>query len=85
MTTTTGHDRRHLRVVPDREVKATVVSRLRENPYTQDSRIKVAVHDGVVRLDGEIDSPVAKAVATDDAVAVPGVVDVANELVVIAA
>jgi len=86
LATTTRHPRgHHLQVVPDREVKATIVSRLRENPYTQDSRIKVDVHDGVVQLDGEIDSPVAKAVATDDVVAVPGVVDVANELVVIAA
>lgn len=66
----------------DREVKSTVVHRLRENPYTQDFRIKVSVSDGVVELGGEVDTPVAKHVATDDAWVVPGVSDVNNELVV---
>ena len=85
MTTRTRSDRDHLQVVPnDREVKSTIVSRLRENPYTQDLRIKVDVHDGVVRLDGRIDSDVAKAVAADDAVVVPGVAEVVNDLVVAA-
>ena len=85
MTTRTRSDRDHLQVVPnDREVKSTIVSRLRENPYTQDSRIKVDVHDGVVHLDGRIDSDVAKAVAADDAVVVPGVAEVVNDLVVAA-
>ena len=85
MVSMTRPQRGHLQVVPtDRQVKATIVSRLRENPYTQDCRIKVAVHDGVVRLDGTIDSPIAKAVAAEDAEVVPGVVDVANALVVAA-
>jgi osmotically-inducible protein OsmY len=85
MTTRTRSDRDRLQVVPnDREVKSTIVSRLRENPYTQDCRIKVDVHEGVVHLDGRIDSHVAKAVASDDAVVVPGVAEVVNDLVVAA-
>lgn len=74
-----------LEVVPtDREVKSTIVSRLRENPYTQDARIKVAVRDGVVRLDGQVPSRLVKAVAAEDAETVPGVADVANDLTIAA-
>jgi osmotically-inducible protein OsmY len=64
----------------DRELKTTVVHRLRENPYTQDARIKVSVADGVVRLGGRVPTPEAKAIAADDAWSVPGVFDVANGL-----
>jgi len=64
----------------DREVKTTVVHRLRENPYTQDCRIKVSVTDGVVHLDGRVTTPEAKAVAADDAWSIPGVFDVSNSL-----
>jgi osmotically-inducible protein OsmY len=69
----------------DRDVKSTVVRRLRENPYTQGSRIKVQVRAGVVTLAGAVDSPVAKDVARGDAEVVPGVVEVADGLVVQAA
>lgn len=68
----------------DRAVKATVVGRLRENPYTQDARIKVDVHDGVVHLGGEVPSPVVQHAAAEDAELVPGVITVDNELVVAA-
>lgn len=67
---------------PDRELRSTIVHRLRENPYTQDSRIKVTVHDGTVELDGRVETPTAKDAASDDAWAVPGVAEVANELTV---
>lgn len=74
-----------LEVVPsDRELKSTIVSRLRENPYTEDARIKVAVHDGVVRLDGRVPTPAAKAIAVEDVETVPGVADIDSELVVAA-
>ena len=85
LPTTPRPDRSHLQVVPsDREVKSTIVSRLRENPYTQDCHIKVDVRDGVVRLAGRIDSSLAKEAALEGAVVVPGVVDIANELVLAA-
>ena len=69
----------------DRDVKAAVVGRLRENPYTDGSRIRVRVSGGVVTLGGEVDTPMAKAVARDDAGIVPGVREVADALIVRAA
>jgi hypothetical protein len=60
----------------DREMRATIVSRLRENPYTQDGRIKVTVHDGVVRLTGQVPSSLARTVAGEAVETVPGVADV---------
>jgi osmotically-inducible protein OsmY len=69
-------------VPTDRELRSTIVHRLRENPYTQDYRIKVSVHEGTVELDGRVTSPTAKEAASDDAWAVPGVFEVANELIV---
>ena len=58
-----------------------VVERLRENPQTTDSRIKVDVKQGVVVLGGEVPTWVAKRAAGDDAWDTPGVVDVSNQLV----
>jgi osmotically-inducible protein OsmY len=73
----------HIPDVPsDREVRSTVVHRLRENPYTDDCRIKVTVDDGMVGLQGRVHVPEAKEAAADDAWAVPGVFEVHNELVV---
>jgi osmotically-inducible protein OsmY len=66
--------------LPDREVKSTLVHRLRENPYTADGRIRVSVSEGVVRLGGVVTSPEAREVASDDAMTVPGVTDVDNRI-----
>jgi osmotically-inducible protein OsmY len=66
----------------DREVRSTVVHRLRENPYTDDCRIKVTVDDGVVGLGGHVHTPTARDAAVEDAWTVPGVFEVRNELVV---
>jgi osmotically-inducible protein OsmY len=75
------HD--HVQDVPsDREVRSTVVHRLRENPYTDDCRIKVTVDDGLVGLEGRVHDREAREAAADDAWAVPGVFEVRNELVV---
>lgn len=71
--------------LPDREVKSTVVHRLRENPYTADGHIRVSVSDGVVRLGGTVASIEAREVATDDALTIPGVMDVENTIEVRAA
>jgi osmotically-inducible protein OsmY len=72
-------------VPTDREVRSTVIHRLRENPYTQDHRIKVTVSEGVVELGGRVDSLAAREAASEDAWAVPGVFEVDNHLVVRAA
>jgi osmotically-inducible protein OsmY len=66
----------------DRELKTVLVGRLRENILTQDARIRVEVDHRAVMLGGEVDSPIAKRVAGDDAWDTPGVVDVSNQLVV---
>jgi osmotically-inducible protein OsmY len=66
----------------DRELKSVLVGRLRENIFTQDAQIRVDVDDRVVVLDGEVDSPIAKRIAGDDAWDTPGIVDVSNQLVV---
>lgn len=57
-----------------------MVDRLRENPRTKDAEIRVDVRQRVVILGGEVDSPLAKRVAGDDAWDIPGVVDVSNQL-----
>ena len=66
--------------LPDREVKSTIVSRLRENPYTQDARIKVTVHHGAVRLEGDVPTGVVRTEAVRDVESVPGVVDLDDGL-----
>ena len=66
----------------DRELKSVLVDRLKENIFTQDARIRVEVDHRVVVLGGEVDSPIAKRVAGDDAWDTPGVRDVSNQLVV---
>lgn len=65
----------------DSELKSMIVDRLRDNPQTKDSDIKVDVKQGVVILGGEVPSWVAKRAAGDDAWDTPGVVDVSNQLV----
>jgi osmotically-inducible protein OsmY len=73
------------RAVPsDREMKAALVSRLNENLYTQDYDIRVEVDHRVVVLHGDVDSPIVKRVAGDDAWDVPGVVEVENQLTIAA-
>jgi osmotically-inducible protein OsmY len=67
-------------VPPDSEMKAVLVSRLNENLYTQDADIRVEVSDRVVLLDGDVESPIVRRVAADDAWDVPGVVEVDNRL-----
>ena len=66
----------------DREMKSALVHRLNENPYTEDAEIKVDVDHRVIVLGGEVETPIAKRVAGDDAWDTPGVIDVSNQLVV---
>lgn len=67
-------------VPTDREMKSVLVSRLNENPYTEDCQIKVDVSDRTVVLLGDVESSTARRAAADDAWAVPGVVEVDNRL-----
>jgi osmotically-inducible protein OsmY len=70
-------------VVPnDREMKSALVHRLKENLFTTDASIKVEVDNRVIVLTGEVDSPMVRRAAGDDAWDTPGVMDVSNQLVV---
>jgi osmotically-inducible protein OsmY len=69
-------------VPSDREMKSALVHRLNENPYTEDAEIKVDVDHRVIVLGGEVETPIARRVAGDDAWDIPGVIDVSNQLVV---
>ncbi|HEX6568409.1 MAG TPA: BON domain-containing protein [Acidimicrobiales bacterium] len=66
----------------DREMKSALVHRLNENLYTQDAQIRVEVTNRVVLLHGDVASPIVKRVAAEDALDVPGVLDVSNQLTV---
>ncbi|MGH9111610.1 MAG: BON domain-containing protein, partial [Acidimicrobiales bacterium] len=55
-------------------MKATLVHRLRENPFTEGSSIKVDVNARTIMLGGEVGSPEAERVAVEDAWDTPGVV-----------
>jgi osmotically-inducible protein OsmY len=61
-------------------MKAVLVNRLNENLYTQDCDIRVEVSARVVVLDGDVDTPIVRRIAADDAWDVPGVVEVDNRL-----
>ena len=60
------------------------MERLHQNPHTADETIRVDVKRSVVILTGEVSSVLAKRAAGDDAWDTPGVVDVSNQLAVVA-
>jgi osmotically-inducible protein OsmY len=64
----------------DGEIRALLVDRLREDPFTRKEAIRVEVLDSVVTLSGEVSSSVTRRAADDDAWATPGVSDVNNHL-----
>jgi osmotically-inducible protein OsmY len=68
----------------DGEIKSKVVDRLRVNPHTKDHDLEVDVKKKVVILTGEVSSAVAKRAAGDDCWDTAGVVDVSNQLIVVA-
>ena len=68
----------------DGQIKSNVVDRLRVNPHTKDHDLKVDVKKSVVILTGEVSSAVAKRAAGDDCWDTAGVVDVSNQLIVVA-
>jgi CBS domain-containing protein len=66
----------------DAAIKAEVVDRLRRNRHTADHTIRVDVKQGVVILQGDVDSRLAKRAAGDDCWDTAGVRDVSNQLTV---
>ena len=83
-TTYDWHEVPDTAVPSDREMKATLVSRLNENLFTQDVDIRVDVADRVVVLHGDVPSDVVQSAAVDDAWDVPGVVEVEDQLTIAA-
>jgi cytidylate kinase len=63
---------------------AHVRSALRQQPTTRTVRIAIDANDGRVTLSGVVDTAADKRAAADVAAAVPGVTDVANDLIVLA-
>jgi osmotically-inducible protein OsmY len=49
---------------------------------TESSHIAVNVHDGVVHLEGDVPTPVARELAAEDVGSMPGVHDVENDLAI---
>lgn len=64
----------------DSQIRGDVVSALLADPVTESFEIDVSVDEGVVTLDGEVDSYTEKTVAEEVAEGVLGVVRVENEL-----
>ena len=67
----------------DGDLKSEAVDRLRANTFTSDSTLDVNVQAGVVVLEGDVPSAVAKRAAGDDVWDIAGVVDVSNQLRVV--
>ena len=64
----------------DSELQAAVVERMRLDGRLAPSDIGVAARDGVVTLNGEVDSLTKRVAAARAAEAVPGVIAVANDI-----
>lgn len=64
----------------DGDIKSEVVEKLRTNPLTKGHRLRVAVKQGVVIVQGRVSSRLAKRAAGDDCWDTPGVHDVSNQL-----
>lgn len=64
----------------DAAIKSEIVDRLRINRYTADHQIKVDVKAGVVIVQGQVSSRLAKRAAGDDCWDTDGVADVSNQL-----
>lgn len=64
----------------DGDIKSEVVEKLRTNPLTKTHRLRVAVKQGVVIVQGRVSTRLAKRAAGDDCWDTPGVRDVSNQL-----
>lgn len=67
---------------PDYELEFAVAGALGHDPVTVGQRIAAQSHAAVVRLYGEVDSNAARRAAEGDALSIPGVTDVIDDLAV---
>jgi hypothetical protein len=66
----------------DTNMELRVIDRLELDNFLRDRDIRVRVDDGIVNLTGEVWTPLEKERAGEVLRRVPGVIDVANDLVV---
>jgi len=64
----------------DREIRAFLLDRLRDNRVTRWEDVRVAVERGEVTLTGRVSSTFARRAAEDDSWATPGATEVHNHL-----
>lgn len=64
----------------DNKIRAGVIEHLGWNPYVKSEHIRVRVEDGVVILEGDVDSAEMRRMAEDAASSVSGVVRIENRL-----
>ena len=67
---------------PDYELEFVAAGAIGADPATQAQAIGVHAHDGVVHLMGNVDSNAARRIAESDVLALPGVLDVVDDLAV---
>ncbi|MFO8184807.1 MAG: BON domain-containing protein [Candidatus Aegiribacteria sp.] len=65
---------------PDREIRDDLAYALAQDPYVEKFQIDITVEDGLVYLDGSVDTHYEKARADDIASRQPGVTEVVNRL-----
>lgn len=68
---------------PDYEIEFTVAGALSHDPVTIGQRIAAQAHGAVVRLYGDVDSNAARRAAVNDVLAIPGIIDVIDDLAIV--
>jgi osmotically-inducible protein OsmY len=61
-------------MTPDFELQSAIIERIRRDERMAPTEIGVAVHDGIVTLDGEVDSLAKRSAAAGDTEKVPAVI-----------
>jgi osmotically-inducible protein OsmY len=67
---------------PDYELEFAIAHELTTDPAVQGEPIAIRARSGVIRMSGDVESEAARRVATSDILAVPGVLDVVDNVVV---
>jgi hyperosmotically inducible protein len=70
------------RTRPDYELEFVAAGAMGGDPATAGQAIGVRAHDGIVHLMGSVDSNAARRIAESDVLALPGVLDVVDDLAV---
>ncbi len=68
---------------PDAELEFAVAGALASDMLTANQRLGVHAHNGVLRLSGDVDSDAARRIVESDVLAIPGVLDLVDDLAVV--